>query len=66
MSISQPISSTSAISSISEAIPLPAGAQPGATAVPVLRRALNAETQQAAQLLATVTPYLGQNIDTLA
>ena len=66
MSISQPISSTSLVSSISGASPVQAEAQPGSTAVPVLRRALNAETQQAAQLLATVTPNLGQNIDTLA
>jgi hypothetical protein len=66
MSISQPISSTSSVSSISGASPLQAGVQPGAAAVPVLRRALNAETQEASQLLANVTPNLGQNIDTLA
>ena len=57
MSISDPISR------ISGASPLQAGAQPGATAVPVLRRALNAEIQEAAQMLVTVTPHLGQNID---
>ena len=60
MSISDPISR------ISGASPLQLGAQPSATAVPVLRRALNAETQEAAQMLATVTPHLGQNLDTLA
>jgi len=54
------------ISRISGASPLQAGTQPGATAVPVLRRALNAEIQEAAQMLATVTPHLGQNLDTLA
>ena len=57
MSVSEPISSISAIS------PVQTGSQSSDTAVPLLRRALNAETQEAAQLLATVTPHLGQNID---
>ena len=63
MSALEPIGSISANSSLPAISPGQAGSQSGDTAVPLLRRALNAETQQAAQLLATVTPHLGQNID---
>lgn len=60
MTISQPISGISAVG------PVQSGAASSDAAVPLLRRALNAETQEAAHLLATVTPHLGQNFDTLA
>ena len=60
------MSVTDTISSIDAISPVSARPQPENAAASVLRRVLDTETRQAAPLLASVTPQLGQNVDTLA